>query len=82
VELGADDGLVPQLPAMEVYEDNGWPPPKMGCFEVHWASVAPPDELLLMIWPELDAWKERFGLQADQINDLATMGLTDLLFYL
>jgi hypothetical protein len=54
----------------------------MGCFEVHRASVAPPDELLSMIWPELDAWKERFGPQADQINDLAGMGLTNLLFYL
>src|SRR5277367_6806318 len=56
--------------------------PQMGCFEVHQASVAPPDELLSMIWPELDAWKDRFGPQADQINDLAAMGLTNLLFYL
>ena len=35
-----------------------------------------------MIWPELDAWKGRFGLEAGQINDLAAMGMTNLLFYL
>ena len=40
-------------------------PPQIGCFEVHRASVAPPDELLSIIWPELDAWKDRFGPQAD-----------------
>ena len=57
-------------------------PPQMGCFEIHQASVAPLDELLLMIWPELDTWKDRFSPQADQINDLAAMGLTNLLFYL
>ena len=57
-------------------------PPQMGCFEIHRASITPPDELLSMIWPELDAWKDRFGLDAGQINDLAAMGLTNLLFYL
>ena len=57
-------------------------PPQMGCFEIHQASVAPPDELLSMIWPELDTWKDRFSPYADQINDLAAMGLTNLLFYL
>jgi hypothetical protein len=35
-----------------------------------------------MIWPKLDTWKGCFGLQAGQINDLAAMGLTSLLFYL
>ena len=54
----------------------------MGCFEVYWASVALPDELLSMIWPQLDAWKDRFGPQEGQINDLAAMGLTNLLSYL
>jgi hypothetical protein len=39
-------------------------PPQMGCFEVYRASVTPPDELLSLIWPELDAWKDRFGPQA------------------
>ena len=39
-------------------------PPQMGCFEIHRASVTPPDELLSMIWPKLDAWKDCFGLQA------------------
>jgi hypothetical protein len=57
-------------------------PPQMGCFEVYRASVAPPNELLSMIWPQLDAWKDRFGPQTGQINDLAAMGLTNLLFYL
>jgi hypothetical protein len=57
-------------------------PPQMGCFEVHRAGIAPPDELLSMIWPGLDAWKDRFGPQVGQINDLAAMGLTSLLFYL
>jgi Centromere DNA-binding protein complex CBF3 subunit, domain 2 len=27
---------------------------QMGCFEIRKASVAPPDELLSMIWPDLD----------------------------
>jgi hypothetical protein len=35
-----------------------------------------------MIWPQLDAWKDHFGPQEGQINDLAAMGLTNLLFYL
>ena len=56
--------------------------PQMGCFEIRRASVSPPDVLLSMIWPELDAWKGRFGPQASQINDLAATGITDLLFYL
>jgi hypothetical protein len=30
-------------------------PPQTGCFEVRRASVTPSDELLSMIWPELDA---------------------------
>jgi Centromere DNA-binding protein complex CBF3 subunit, domain 2/Transcriptional activator of glycolytic enzymes len=57
-------------------------PRYMGCFEVPRASVAPPDELLSMIWPDLDDWKGRFGPQRDQVHDLAAMGVTDLLFYL
>jgi hypothetical protein len=57
-------------------------PPQMGCFEIRRASVAPPSELLSLIWPELDRWRDRFGLQNGQINDLAAMGLTSLLFYL
>jgi hypothetical protein len=57
-------------------------PPQMGCFEIHRAGVTPPDALLSMIWPKLDTWKGRFGPQAGQINDLAAMGLTNLLFYL
>ncbi len=38
-------------------------PAQMGCFEIGRAAVTPPDTLLLMIWPELDAWKDRFGPQ-------------------
>ena len=30
-------------------------PSQMGCFEIRRASVTPPDELLSMIWPGLDA---------------------------
>ena len=30
-------------------------PSQMGCFEIHRASITPLDELLSMIWPELDA---------------------------
>ena len=56
-------------------------PPQIGCFEIRRASVRPPDELLSMIWPDLDTWKGRFGPQADQINDLAATGLTNLLFH-
>ena len=55
---------------------------QMGCFEIRRTSVAPPDELLSIIWPELDAWKGRFGLQPGQINDLAAAGVTNLLLYL
>jgi Centromere DNA-binding protein complex CBF3 subunit, domain 2/Transcriptional activator of glycolytic enzymes len=57
-------------------------PSQLGCFEINRASVTPPDVLLSLIWPELDAWKNRFGPQSDQINDLAASGITSLLFYL
>jgi hypothetical protein len=57
-------------------------PSQMGCFEIGRAGIPPPDELLSMIWPGLDAWKGRFGSQPDQINDLAATGATNLLFYL
>src|SRR5213083_1624385 len=35
-----------------------------------------------MIWPELESWKGRFGPGPDQIQDLAAMGLTNLLLSL
>jgi hypothetical protein len=44
--------------------------------------VTPLDKLLLIIWPKLDTWKDRFGPRADQIDDIAALGLTNLLFYL
>jgi len=56
--------------------------PQIGCFEIRRASVAPLDVLLSTIWPELDVWKGRFGPQVGQVNDLAAMGATNLLFYL
>jgi hypothetical protein len=54
-------------------------PAQMGCFEIRRAIIKPPDELLSLIWPELDRWKDRFGPHPDQLNDLAAMGLTSLL---
>ena len=57
-------------------------PAYMGCFEIPWASVVPLDELLLMIWPDLDMWKGRFSPEHGWIQDLAVMGFIDLLFSL
>jgi hypothetical protein len=57
-------------------------PVQVGCFEIRRAAVAPPSVLLSLILPELDIWKDRFGLNPGQINDLAATGLTNLLFYL
>ena len=57
-------------------------PAQRGCFEVRQAAVTPPDALLSLIWPDLDDWRGRFGPGFDQINDLAAMGITNLLFYL
>src|SRR6202000_2831575 len=45
-------------------------PPQLGCFEISRAAITPPDELLSMIWPDLDTWKGRFGLQQSQVKDL------------
>lgn len=56
--------------------------PQKGCFEIQRAAITPPDTLLSMVWPDLDQWKGRFGLANGQINDLAAMGFTNLLFYL
>jgi hypothetical protein len=57
-------------------------PSQMGCFEIRRARIAPPEALLSKIWPGLDSWRDRFGPGPDQVNDLAAMGLTSLLFYL
>src|SRR5688572_1403310 len=57
-------------------------PAQMGYFEIRRASVTPPDELMSMIWPELEGWKGCFGPGEGQTHDLAAMGLTSLLFYL
>jgi hypothetical protein len=57
-------------------------PAEIGRFEIRRGGITPPDSLLSMIWPELDKWQDRFGPQADQINDLAAMGLVNLLRYL
>jgi Centromere DNA-binding protein complex CBF3 subunit, domain 2 len=55
--------------------------PRIRGFEIKHA-VTPSAELLVMIWPELDAWKGRFGRGAGQINDLVGNGFCNLLFYL
>jgi uncharacterized protein YciI len=57
-------------------------PAQAGCFEIRRARAAPPSSLLALIWPELDTWRDRFGPNPGQINDLAAAGFTDLLFYL
>jgi hypothetical protein len=57
-------------------------PPQMGCFEIRRARIAPPDSLLQLIWPDLNKWAGKFGLEPGQINDLAAAGFTALLFYL
>ncbi|KAL2137713.1 hypothetical protein VTI28DRAFT_8457 [Corynascus sepedonium] len=57
-------------------------PANMGCFEIRRAGITPPEALLSMIWPESNRWKDQFGPGPDQVNDLAAMGLTNLLFYL
>ena len=60
----------------------GGHPDQKGCFEIRRAAVTPPDELLTLIWPELDNWKGKFGMQAGQIDDLAAGGLCTLLHHL
>jgi hypothetical protein len=54
-------------------------PDQKGCFEIR-RAVKPPEELLTMIWPELDQWNERFG--PDKIDDLAAAGFCTLLRHL
>ena len=46
-------------------------PSQPGCFEVQRAKIKPPQELLNLIWPELDQWTGRFGKEDGQIDDLA-----------
>jgi hypothetical protein len=62
----------------------GGHPDQKGCFEIRRAAVTPPDELLKLIWPELDSWNGRFGPQQQegQINDLAAEGFCTLLHHL
>jgi hypothetical protein len=50
-------------------------PDQMGCFEIERAAVTPPEELLALIWPELDQWKGKFGHEDGQIDDLAAGAL-------
>lgn len=57
-------------------------PTQMGCFELRRASVTPPPALQSQIWPQLDAWRGRFGPANNQIHDLAATGLVQLLEYL
>ena len=46
----------------------------IGSFEIKRAIITPPDELLTLIWPELDQWKGKFGTNDGQIDDLAAGG--------
>ena len=55
---------------------------QMGCFKIYKASITPSDILLLIVWPELDIWKDWFGPQVGQVNDLVTTSAINLLFYL
>jgi hypothetical protein len=57
-------------------------PLQPGCFEIDRAAVTPPDELLQLIWPELDGLRDGQSLQQGQANDLAATGLVNLLLYL
>ena len=60
----------------------GGHPAQKGCFEIKRATIKPLDELLALVWPELDNWKGRFGMQTGQINDLAAEGFCNLLHHL
>jgi Centromere DNA-binding protein complex CBF3 subunit, domain 2/Transcriptional activator of glycolytic enzymes len=55
-------------------------PTQRGCFEIRRASITPPDTLLKLIWPKLDQWKGKFGV--DGIDDLAASGFCNLLHQL
>ena len=55
---------------------------RQGCFHIARADITPPDELLALIWPDLDRWKGKFGAQEGQIDDLAAGGFCTLLRHL
>jgi hypothetical protein len=55
-------------------------PAQKGGFEIRRAAITPPDTLLKLIWPELDQWKGKFGVQG--IDDLAADGFCNLLHHL
>jgi hypothetical protein len=57
-------------------------PLQPGCFEIDRAAVTPPDELLQLIWPELNGLQDYLSLQQGQESDLAAAGLVNLLLYL
>jgi len=66
---------------LEFMRRMGGHPAQRGCFEIK-RAVTPPDELLALIWPGLDSWKGRFGIQEGQIDDLAAEGFYTLLQHL
>ena len=45
------------------------------------ARISPPDELLPLIWPELDKWP-REAFAHGRIEDMAACAFTDLLLHL
>jgi hypothetical protein len=56
-------------------------PSQRGGFEIKRAAIIPPDELLSIIWPDLDNWgPDRFG--PNKIDDLAADGFCTLLRHL
>jgi hypothetical protein len=57
-------------------------PLQPGCFEIDRAAATPPDELLQLIWPELNSVQDHLRLQQGQTSDLAATGLVNLLLYL
>jgi hypothetical protein len=57
-------------------------PLQPGCFEIDRAAAPPPDELLQLIWPELNSLRDDLSRQQGQESDLAATGLVNLLLYL
>ena len=54
---------------------------QIGCFKIYCAGIILSDILLSIIWPQLDMWKDCFGPQEDQINNLTAAGIISLLLY-
>jgi hypothetical protein len=54
-------------------------PAQRGCFEIRRDAITPPDELISMIWPDLD----KYGPETlNKVDDLAAEGFIALLRHL